>query len=405
MAPERIGADRPFADLGVDSILIASIVVRLEAVTGTAVEPSAVLEYPTVRRLARHLASTRPRPWPAGPAAPEQRTAATGKPRPYPDPVPAPGAGVPREPGPRHHWRSSAWQAGSRSTRPRAYWDLLAHGRSGIREVPRSRWDVASLYSPEYTPGMSVGKWGGYLDGIEDFDPEYFGIPEADAAHIDPLTRLVLETTESALADAGYRGEELAGRRIGVFVGSGSSGYASRVTVPGRATATGLNQNFIAAHLAHLHDLRGPNLVVDTACSSSLSSLHLARQALRLGECEMALVGGADLLLDETRFLSLSAARALSPDGTCHVFDAAANGFVPGEGVGVVLVKPLAAALADGDRVLAVIESTAMNNDGRTMGLTTPNPEAQQDVVREALRAAEVSAPPSRTSRHTAPAP
>lgn len=393
MAPERIGADRPFADLGVDSILIASIVVRLEAVTGTAVEPSAVLEHPTVRRLARHLASTRPEAvarWAGGPGT---ANGGHGEAPPVPDPVPAPGAGVPR--GARAETPLAViGMAGRFPGAPdtHAYWDLLAHGRSGIREVPRSRWDVASLYSPEYTPGMSVGKWGGYLDGIEDFDPEYFGIPEADAAHIDPLTRLVLETTESALADAGYRGEELAGRRIGVYVGSGSSGYASRVTVPGRATATGLNQNFIAAHLAHLHDLRGPNLVVDTACSSSLSSLHLARQALRLGECEMALVGGADLLLDETRFLSLSAARALSPDGTCHVFDAAANGFVPGEGVGVVLVKPLAAALADGDRVLAVIESTAMNNDGRTMGLTTPNPEAQQDVVREALRAAEVSA-------------
>jgi acyl transferase domain-containing protein len=269
-----------------------------------------------------------------------------------------------------------------------AFWELLRNGRSGIREVPRSRWDVASRYSPEYAPGMSISKWGGYLDGIEDFDPAYFGIPEADAAHVDPLTRLFLETAETAIADAGYRGEELSGRAVGVFVGSGTSTYASRITVPGRATATGLNQNFIGAHLAHLHDLRGPNLVVDTACSSSLSSLHLARQALQLGECEMAVVGGADLLLDETPYLSLSAARALSPDGTCHVFDASANGFVPGEGVGAILVKPLAAALADGDRILAVIESTAMNNDGRTMGLTTPNPDAQQAVVREALRRA-----------------
>lgn len=396
MDRERIGADRSFADLGVDSILIASIVVRLEAVTGAVVEPSAVLEHPTVRRMARYLARTGPE-LTAGPGdrpGPDSRAARpdTNPPAPHAAPRVVPDL-APRTDytgGPLAIIGMAGRFPGAPDTH--AYWDLLAHGRSGIREVPRGRWDVASLYSPEYAPGMSIGKWGGYLDGIEDFDPEYFGIPEADAAHIDPLTRLVLETTETALADAGYRGEELAGRRIGVYVGSGSSGYGARVTVPGRATATGLNQNFIAAHLAHLHDLRGPNLVVDTACSSSLSSLHLARQALRLGECEMALVGGADLLLDETRFLSLSAARALSPDGTCHVFDAAANGFVPGEGVGVVLVKPLAAALADGDRVLAVIESTAMNNDGRTMGLTTPNPDAQQDVVREALRTAGVSA-------------
>ncbi|MFF1272521.1 SDR family NAD(P)-dependent oxidoreductase [Streptomyces marokkonensis] len=418
-APSRIPRDRPFADLGVDSILIASIVVRLERAAGAPLDPSVVLEHPTVERLARHLTRvphegvarwtadlTAEQPAPTATGDPAGAAAAAdapgtppssgavpvgsgppGGPRPASSPlsagvaVPASGPGTPLAViGMAGRFPGAADTA--------AFWDLLRHGRSGIREVPRSRWDVASRYSPAYAPGMSISKWGGYLDGIEDFDAGYFGIPEADAAHVDPLIRLFLETAETAVADAGYRGEELNGRAVGVFVGSGTSTYASRIAVPGRNTATGLNQNFIAAHLAHLHDLRGPNLVVDTACSSSLSSLHLARQSLQLGECEMAIVGGADLLLDETPYLSLSAARALSPDGRCHVFDASANGFVPGEGVGAVLVKPLAAALADGDRILAVIESTAMNNDGRTMGLTTPSPDAQQAVVREALRRA-----------------
>ncbi|MFE6286676.1 SDR family NAD(P)-dependent oxidoreductase [Streptomyces sp. NPDC057877] len=378
MDRHRIAPDRPFADLGVDSILIASIVVRLEEATGASLDPSVILEHPTVGRLAHHLTAAHREGlsrW-AGPA-PERQ--------PAPVPASAPTTGDSFD-TPLAIIGMAGRFPGAPDTA--AFWELLRDGRSGVREVPRGRWDVASLYSPEYAPGMSISKWGGYLDGIEDFDPAYFGIPEADAAHMDPLIRLFLETAETAIADAGYRGEELNGRSVGVFVGSGTSTYASRVTVPGRATATGLNQNFIAAHLAHLHDLRGPNLVVDTACSSSLSGLHLARQSLLLGECEMALVGGADLLLDETPYLSLSAARALSPDGTCHVFDASANGFVPGEGVGAVLVKPLPAALRDGDRILAVIESTAMNNDGRTMGLTTPNPDAQQAVVREALRRA-----------------
>ncbi|MEU3252300.1 SDR family NAD(P)-dependent oxidoreductase [Streptomyces sp. NPDC006997] len=374
----RIAPDRPFADLGVDSILIASIVVRLEEITGTALDPSVVLEHPTVDRLARHLTVTY-RDGLGRWAGDQPDTTAEAKPA----AAPTPG----REPSPTTAPLAVIGMAGRFPGAPdtAAFWELLRDGRSGVREVPRGRWDVASLYSPAYAPGMSISKWGGYLDGIEEFDPAYFGIPEDDAAHMDPLIRLFLEAAETAIADAGYRGEELNGRPVGVFVGSGTSTYGSRVTVPGRATATGLNQNFIAAHLAHLHDLRGPNLTVDTACSSSLSGLHLARQSLLLGECEMAIVGGADLLLDETPYLSLSAARALSPDGTCHVFDAAANGFVPGEGVGAVLVKPLDAALRDGDRVLAVIESTAMNNDGRTMGLTTPNPDAQQAVVREAL--------------------
>lgn len=261
-----------------------------------------------------------------------------------------------------------------------------------MTEVPRSRWDVATLYAPEHAEGRSISKWGGFLDGIEEFDADYFGVPREHAAHMDPLTRLFLEVAEQTFADAGYRGEELAAGRVGVFVGSGTSSYGSRIAVPHRATATGLNPNFIGAHLAHFRDLRGPNLVVDTACSSSLTSLHLARQALQLGECETALVGGADLILDESPYLSLSAARALSPNGVCRVFDARADGFVPGEGVGAVLLKPLDRALADGDRIHGVIEATAMNNDGRTMGLTTPNPQAQQAVVRDALRQAGTDA-------------
>ncbi|GAA4670335.1 hypothetical protein GCM10023347_25150 [Streptomyces chumphonensis] len=394
----RVTPDARFSDLGVDSILIAAIVTGLETLAGAPLEPSVILEHPTVSRLSRYLVEHHPdglARWDRGrstaPAAdrtpptvgaaeaaePAGAVPATAR-RPEPDVLPLAVVGLagrfPGAPTTEH------------------FWDLLRHGRSGVREVPRSRWDIATLYAPEYREGRSISKWGGFLDGIEDFDPGYFGIPEADAAHMDPLTRLFLETAEELFADAGYRPEEIAGRRVGVFVGSGTSTYGSRIAVPGRATATGTNQNFIGAHLAHFRDLRGPNLVVDTACSSSLTSLCLAHQALRTGECEMAVVGGADLILDETPYLSLSAARALAPDGTCRVFDASASGFVPGEGVGAVLVRPLDAALRDGDRVLAVIEGTAMNNDGRTMGLTTPNPDAQREVIRSALHRAGASA-------------
>ncbi|MEU2494312.1 SDR family NAD(P)-dependent oxidoreductase [Streptomyces sp. NPDC007883] len=390
-----IRPDVPFADLGVDSVLIAGLVPRLEEVTGSPLDPSVILEHPTTARLAAYLISRHPD------AVGRWATAAEAQ---YGGTAPAEDRTTPGS-GPAAGFRDGAVPAavtplaviGMAGRFPGAasaaeFWELLREGRSGVREVPRSRWDVASLYSPEPRPGRSTGKWGGFLEGIEDFDPGYFGIPDADAAHMDPLVRLFLECAEETFADAGYTPAELAGRRIGVYVGSGTSTYGSRIGVPGRSTATGLNQNFIAAHLAHVRDLRGPNMVVDSACSSSLTALHLAQQALHTGDCEMALAGGADLILDETPYLKLSAAGALSPDGACHVFDAAANGLVPGEGVGAVLLKPLDRALADGDRVLAVIEATAVNNDGRTMGLTTPNPDAQRAVVREALARAGADA-------------
>ncbi|MFW6724744.1 SDR family NAD(P)-dependent oxidoreductase [Streptomyces sp. MAR4 CNY-716] len=417
--PEQgIGADVPFAELGVDSILIAGVVTRLESVTGAPVEPSVVLEHPTVSRLAAHLVDR------YGDGLARGLTGPDPSPLPDRDPAGHMDTETDREADTDAGVSASASTGATERAAPRAVeptggtapggvapiavigmagrfpgavdtgalWTLLREGRSGVRVVPPSRWEAAEYYTPEARPGRTVSKWGGFLDGVEDFDPAHFGIAETDAAHLDPLTRLFLECAEETLADAGYRGEDLAGRRVGVFVGSGTSSYGFRIPVPERATATGLNQNMIAAHLAQVHDLRGPNLVVDTACSSSLTSLYLAQQALRLGECETALAGGVDLLLDETPYLRLSAAGALSPDGVCRVFDAGANGFVPGEGVGAVLLKPLARALADGDRIHAVIEAVAVNNDGRTMGLTTPNPDAQRAVVLDAFAKAGVDA-------------
>ncbi|MDG4752673.1 SDR family NAD(P)-dependent oxidoreductase [Micromonospora sp. WMMD718] len=377
----RIAADMTFADLGVDSILIAAIVPDLEVLAGAPLEPSLVLEHPSVDRLAAYLLDhhragvTR---W----AAPPAGAAATAA---------APAAGHRRGTGDPLAVIGMAGRYPAAENLD-AFWDLLRSGRSGVTEVPRSRWDVATLYSPALRDGMSVSKWGGFLTGIEEFDPDHFGIRAEYADHMDPLVRLLLECAAQTFADAGYRPTELAGRRVGVFAGAATSSYPHRITVPHRGTATGLNQNFIAAQLAQTYDLRGPNLVVDTACSSSLSAVYLARQALLTGECEMALVGGADLILDERPYLTLSAAQALSPDGVCHVFDADANGLVPGEGVGAVLLRRLDDALAAGDRVLAVIEAAAMNNDGRTMGLTTPNPDAQRDVVADALAKAGVGA-------------
>ncbi|MFI1720552.1 SDR family NAD(P)-dependent oxidoreductase [Streptomyces sp. NPDC020489] len=393
MPVERIGPDTHFTRLGVDSILVAAIVAQLEELVGESLSPSLVLEYPTCAELAAHLCDEHP----TGTARWMREESGAGQTRVTVNPR-KDAAEVPAAAAPARETRSDLVAViGAAGRYPGApdlesFWQLLRDGRSGITEVPASRWDHRRLWSPQHTPGRTVSKWGGFLDGIEEFDPEFFEIDPADASHVDPLVRLSLETVEQTLRDAGYSRADVAGRRISFFMGSGTSTYGSRVAVPHRNTVTGLNQNFIAAHAAHVYDLRGPHVTVDSACSSSLTALQLALRALAAGDCEAALVGGGDLLLDETPFLKLSASGALSPDGACHVFDAAANGIVLGEGVGAVLLKPLDRALADGDRVHAVIEACLLNNDGRTMGLTTPNPQAQEELVAETLAAAGVGA-------------
>ncbi|RCG27121.1 hypothetical protein DQ384_27890 [Sphaerisporangium album] len=270
------------------------------------------------------------------------------------------------------------------------FWDNLLSGACAVREVPESRWDHRVLYAPEPALGRSISKWGAFVDGIEDFDPAYFGMTDDEARALDPAIRLVLECCATTVTDAGYDRADLRGRDLGAFMGARMSDYGRRAGVrPGGLAA---DQNFIAARVAHHFDLRGPNLVVDSACSSALVGVKLACQSLLAGEAEMAFAGGVEVLLDENDYLQLSAAKALSPTGRCHTFDERADGFVPGEGCGVVLLKPLAAALADGDRVHAVIESVAVNNDGHTMGITTPNPKAQAEVVRRALAGADRTA-------------
>ncbi|MFE6486256.1 beta-ketoacyl synthase N-terminal-like domain-containing protein, partial [Streptomyces sp. NPDC057757] len=397
MPVERIDHGTNFGQLGVDSILVAGIVADLEERVGEPLSPSLVLEYPTVELLAAYLTAEHP----AGTARWTRSQSESDHARVagvlHASDRPAPAGQVTHGDGGRRPGHGLVAVIGAAGRYPGApdldrYWELLREGRSGITEVPANRWDHRRLWSPQAAPGRSVSKWGGFLDGIEEFDPQFFGIGAADAAHVDPLIRLSLETVEQTLRDAGYRREDVAGERIGFFMGSGTSTYGSRVPVPHRNTVTGLNQNFIAAHAAHVYDLRGPHLTVDSACSSALSALYLALRALDAGDCDAALVGGGDLLLDETPFLKLSASGALSPDGACHVFDAAANGIVLGEGVGAVLLKPLERALRDGDRILAVIESCKLNNDGRTMGLTTPSPQAQEQLVADTLAAAGVTA-------------
>ncbi|MFE5487692.1 beta-ketoacyl synthase N-terminal-like domain-containing protein, partial [Streptomyces sp. NPDC056527] len=266
-------------------------------------------------------------------------------------------------------------------------------GRDGVEvgEVPPSRW-ARELYRGE-GPHQGTHHRGGFLVDPFSFDHEAFGMTAEDAVLLDPQQRVMLEVGARALEDSGYLGVR---RRLdaGVFIAARMNAYgfdqgrgtvppgpAGPVGIPGPAALWGRSQNFMAAWLSDRFDLAGPSLVVDTACSSSLSAVWLAAQSLAAGTCELALVGGVDLLIDPLTFVLLSRTGALSPDGLCQTFDSRANGYVPGEGAAALVLKPMPTALADGDLILGAISGVAVNNDGRTMGVTTPNLEAQIELL------------------------
>ena len=256
--------------------------------------------------------------------------------------------------------------------------------------MPADRWDAEVFYAEDpQAPGKMSTRWGGFLAGLDQFEPTFFGISPRETASLDPQQRLLLEVAWEALEDAGQQPERLAGSRTGVYVGTHSNDYSWMLFADGEAldayASTGTARSIVANRLSYVLDLRGPSIAMDTACSSSLVAVHLACQALRNHECDLALAGGVNVLLSPLWSVALSKLGMLSPDGRCKTFDARANGIVRSEGCGVVVLKRLGEAVAAGDHVWAVIRGSATNQDGRTNGLTAPNGLAQQAVVRQAL--------------------
>jgi acyl transferase domain-containing protein len=281
---------------------------------------------------------------------------------------------------------------------PDAYWQLLRGGIDAVTEVPADRWDVNAYYDPDPdAPGKMHTRHGGFVRDLDRFDPQFFGIAPREAVKMDPQQRLLVEVGWEALEHAGQAPDRLAGSRTGVFLGMSSNDYVQllRDAQPDDLDAynlTGNAANFAAGRLSYLLGLQGPSLTVDTACSSSLVAVHLACQSLRLGESRLALAGGANAILVPDHNVLLSKARMLAPDGRCKTFDASADGYVRGEGCGIVVLKRLSDAQADGDRVLAIIRGTATNQDGRSSGLTVPNGPAQEALIREAIEASRIDA-------------
>lgn len=277
---------------------------------------------------------------------------------------------------------------------PEAFWQLLRDGVDAITEVPANRWDIESFYDPDPAQSDKMNtRWGGFLDQVDQFDPQFFGIAPREATSMDPQQRLLLEVTWEALEDAGQIPDRLAGTRTGVFIGTSSHDYSVLIwggtTDPYATTGTG---NCIAANrISYLLDLHGPSLAVDTSCSSSLVAIHLACQSLWSGESTLALAGGVQVMLSPQVTVSFANAGFMAPDGRCKAFDSRANGYVRSEGAGVIVLKPLSQAKASGDPIYAVIRGSAVNQDGHSNGLTAPNPWAQEAVIREAYRQAGVS--------------
>ena len=283
---------------------------------------------------------------------------------------------------------------------PQTFWKLLCDGVDAVREIPADRWSIDAYYDPvPGRTGKSITRFAGCVDGIDRFDPAFFGISPREAAFMDPQQRMLLETAWEALEDSGQVASHLRGSPTGVFIGISTHDYELLQSSPDERSeidiysTTGGVLSIAANRISYCFDLRGPSVAIDTACSSSLIAAHLACESLWSGGCALALVGGVNALLAPMPFVAFSRMSMLSPTGRCKAFDASADGFVRAEGAGVVVLKPLAAALADGDRIYAAIRGTAANQDGHTNGITVPSAAAQAALVRAACRQAEV--PPS----------
>ncbi len=401
VAPTDIRADASFKNLGMDSLATIALQKRLESLVGQPLPVTIAWSHPSVEALAAALlprvsgerrdaaanAAGRPRS-PAGAGA----RSASAETRPASAEGASAGAWGPAEPlavvG-----MSCRFPGGASS--PERFWELMVDGVDAVTEIPRARWDVDALYDddPE-TPGKMRVRAGAFLDDIDRFDAHFFGISPREAKQMDPQQRLLLEVAWESLEAAGISVDELRAQVTGVFIGSNAIDFANlQHADAGRIdsyTGTGGHASILANRLSYSLDLHGPSVTVDTACSASLTAVHLACSSLRSGESSIAIAGGVNLILDPFLYLTVAKAGLLAPDGRCKAFSAAADGYGRAEGCGIVVLKRLADATAAGDPILAVIRGSALNQDGRTNGLTAPSSLSQQEVMHKALRSAGV---------------
>jgi amino acid adenylation domain-containing protein len=369
ISPQEIDTSLSFAHYGLDSVRAIRLTAALETWLQRELSPTVAYEYPTIDLLSKQL---------AGAGASDERTVAEAETDDderragADEPIAIIGVGC-RFPG---------------ADGPAAFWRLLRDGVDAIGEIPPDRWNVDAA-------GPTASRWGGFLDRVDQFDPQFFGISPREAERMDPQQRLLMEVAWEALEDAGQVPEQLAGSRTGVFVGMSTYDYGhfqlGHLDHVDAYTGTGSALSIAANRLSYFYDFRGPSMAIDTACSSSLVATHLACRSLRDGECTLALVGGANVILSPAQGINFGNAGVMAADGRCKTFDARADGYVRGEGAGVVVLKPLSRALADADPIYAVIRGSATNQDGRTNGLMAPSRGSQEAVLAEAYRHADLS--------------
>jgi acyl transferase domain-containing protein/acyl carrier protein len=375
--PEDIDPSASFDRYGISSAEAVNISGQLEELLDTAMSPTVLYDHPTINQLAAHLGGQ-----PSAPAAPQVTDRA---PAPARDSLCLVGMAC-RLPG--------------KADTPAQFWDNLLGSVDAAAVVPSDRWNADDHYSPDLDrPGRSYTKLGGFVSDIAGFDSEFFGLSPREALRMDPQQRLLLEVAWEAIEDAGVAADRLRGSRTGVFVGMMASNQYGSLQIEGEGRSVlddpyfgmGTAPSVVAGRLSYLLDLHGPSVFVDTACSSALVAVHLAAASLRAGETDLAVVGGVSAILHPDAMRQACKMRMLAQDGACKTFDERADGFLMGEGCGVVVLERWSDAVANGHHVLALLRGSAVNQDGASNGLTAPNGPAQVAVIRDALAAAGVA--------------
>ena len=404
----KIRSHEPLENLGIDSLLIMTLTRELEKVFGE-LPKTLFFEYQTLAELTEYFVDRHP-------AAIQKLVATSKQPRPQKpavvQPNRTPASRLQTQDAPRVSNRTDGPTRGGdiaiiglSGRYPMAddiaeFWENLKNGKDCITEIPADRWDHSQFFSANKKKlGKSYSKWGGFINDVDKFDPLFFNISPAEAELIDPQERLFLETVWQTIEDAGYTRQQLSSNRTGVFVGVMYGQYqllSAENALEGDGLVFGSSYASIANRASYFFNFRGPSIALDTMCSSSLTAIHLACSSISQGECNLAIAGGVNLTVHPQKYQLLSQGRFAASDGRCRSFGAGGDGYVPGEGVGAVLLKPLAQAIADRDHIYGVIKGSSINHGGKTNGYTVPNPKSQTDLISEALKNASLE--PSKIS-------